>query len=86
MVLAHLNLAGPAEDPAHTLLGDMARVTGIPLAIGMAQVIDGSARRPGVHPPEAVIDPQRFFEVLDVVLGRQAGSVPVYLVEQESIG
>ncbi|MGY2024396.1 saccharopine dehydrogenase family protein [Nocardia gipuzkoensis] len=86
MVLAHLNLGGPPKDPAHTLLGDMARVTGIPLAIGMAQVVDGSARRPGVHPPEAVIDPQRFFEVLDVVLGPRAGSVPVYLVEQEPIG
>ncbi|MGW4122430.1 saccharopine dehydrogenase family protein [Nocardia sp. NPDC004711] len=84
MVLAHLNLAGSPEDPARALLGDMARVTGIPLAIGMSQVIDGSARRPGVHAPEAVIDPERFFEVLDVVLGRKAGT-PVYLVEQEPI-
>ncbi|MFD6357413.1 saccharopine dehydrogenase family protein [Nocardia tengchongensis] len=83
-VLAHLNLAGSPEDPVRALLGDMARATGIPLAIGMSQVIDGSARRLGVHPPEAVIDPERFFESLDVVLGRKAGT-PVYLVEQEPI-
>lgn len=85
MVLAHLNLTGPPQDPAHALLGDMARVTGIPLAIGMAQLIDGTARTPGVHPPEAVIDPTRFFADLDSVLDRPAGSAPVYLVEQEPI-
>ncbi|MBF6260241.1 hypothetical protein IU468_28720 [Nocardia farcinica] len=84
MVLAHLNLDVSADDPARTLLGDMARVTGIPLAIGMSQVIDGTARRPGVHPPEAVIDPLRFFESLDVALGRKARA-PLYLVEQEPI-
>ncbi|AYF74890.1 hypothetical protein D7D52_14600 [Nocardia yunnanensis] len=60
----------------------MARVTGIPLAVGMSQVIDGSARGPGVHPPEAVIDADRFFESLDIALGR-TGQAPLYLLERE---
>ncbi|MFC9964522.1 MULTISPECIES: saccharopine dehydrogenase family protein [Nocardia] len=83
-VLAHLDLTGPSTDPVRSLLGDMARATGIPLALGMSQVIDGTARTPGVQAPEAVIDPHRFFDDLNSVLGRDAGS-PIYLVEQESI-
>ncbi|MTE13471.1 hypothetical protein GLP40_11885 [Nocardia sp. CT2-14] len=82
MALAHLNLALPQTDPAHGLLGDMARVTGIPLALGMSQVIDGIARRPGAHAPDAVIDPARFFADLDRVLERDT-SAPLYLIEQE---
>lgn len=81
-VLAHLNRSVIEGGPAGTLFGDMARATGIPLALGMSQVIDGSARRPGVHPPEAVIDPRRFF----ADLGRELGSVgsPVVL-EREPV-
>ncbi|MFJ9951718.1 saccharopine dehydrogenase family protein [Kitasatospora sp. NPDC091207] len=56
-------LARPAEDPPG-LLADMARATGIPLALGLAQLLDGTARRPGVHPPESVIDARRFFRDL----------------------
>jgi lysine 6-dehydrogenase len=84
MVLAYLNLTGPAGDPARALFGDMARATGIPLAVGMSQIIDGIARRPGVHPPEAVIDAQRFFADLDYQLGR-SGGVPLVIVEREPI-
>lgn len=43
------------------LLADMARATGLPLALGLAQVLDGTVRTPGVHPPEAVVDPARLF-------------------------
>lgn len=57
-------LARPAEEPPR-LLADMARATGIPLALGLAQVLDGTARRPGVHPPEAVIDARRLFRDLE---------------------
>jgi len=84
MVVAYLNMAGPAEDPARGLLGDMARATGIPLAVGMSQIVDGTARRPGVHPPDAVIDPQRFFHDFDRQLGRPAG-VPLVVLEREPI-
>jgi lysine 6-dehydrogenase len=79
-VLAHLNLAGPAGG----LFGDMARATGIPLAVGMSQIIDGTARRPGVHPPDAVIDPKRFFTDLDRHLGRSADA-PLLIVESELV-
>ncbi|MFB7615865.1 saccharopine dehydrogenase family protein [Kitasatospora sp. NPDC056181] len=57
-------LARPAEDPPR-LLADMALATGVPLALGLAQLLDGTARRPGVHPPEAVVDAARFFRDLE---------------------
>lgn len=44
-----------------TLLDDMAEATGLPLALALAQ-LDGVP--PGAHPPEAVIDPDRFFHDL----------------------
>ncbi|GAB4589920.1 saccharopine dehydrogenase family protein [Nocardia sp. IFM 10818] len=81
-VLAHPNLTGPSSDPLHGLLTDMARATGIPLALGLYQVADGSVRTPGVHAPEEVIDPARFFTDLGRTLGRDPGT-PIYLVEQE---
>lgn len=77
-VLAHLNPAAGID----ALLTDMARATGIPLALGMSQVVDGTARRAGVHPPDAVISSERFFADLDRELGR-AGSPPLMVVEQE---
>ncbi|CCH30359.1 saccharopine dehydrogenase NADP-binding domain-containing protein [Actinosynnema sp. NPDC047251] len=40
------------------LTADMAEATGLPLALGLAQL---SGVAPGVHPPEAAIDPERFF-------------------------
>lgn len=83
-VLARMNLDGPQSHPIRNALRDMARITGVPLALGMAQVIDGSARRPGVHPPEAVIEPGRFFADLGVALGCADGVSP-YLVEQEPL-
>ncbi|MFC9618845.1 saccharopine dehydrogenase family protein [Streptomyces sp. NPDC056930] len=43
------------------LIDDMAEATGIPLALGLAQLLDGTGGRPGVHPPESVIEPKRFF-------------------------
>ncbi|WP_282783122.1 saccharopine dehydrogenase NADP-binding domain-containing protein [Nocardia sp. CC201C] len=82
-VLAYLNTSPPPTDPARGLLGDMARATGIPLALGMSQLVDGSALRPGVHPPETIIDPVRFFADLDRVLDRDSDA-PLYRVECEA--
>lgn len=77
-VLAHLNPAAGID----ALLTDMARATGIPLALGMSQIADGTARRAGVHPPDAVIDSDRFFADLDRELGR-TGSPPLIVVDHE---
>ncbi|MGW4029523.1 saccharopine dehydrogenase family protein [Streptomyces sp. NPDC004838] len=44
-----------------SLIDDMAEATGVPLALGLAQLLDGTRVRPGVHPPETVIDAERFF-------------------------
>ncbi|MEO3976623.1 saccharopine dehydrogenase NADP-binding domain-containing protein [Streptomyces sp. CAU 1734] len=58
-------LARLAETPGTAALtDDMAEATGIPLALGLAQLVDGAGLPPGVHPPEAVIDPGRFFRDL----------------------
>ncbi|OBC12039.1 saccharopine dehydrogenase [Mycobacterium sp. 852013-50091_SCH5140682] len=82
MVLARLDLSGSGRD-ADGLLGDMARATAIPLSVGLSQMIDGTARRPGVHPPDAVIDAPRFFADLDRQLGRATNS-PLVIVEQDA--
>ncbi|MER7212826.1 saccharopine dehydrogenase NADP-binding domain-containing protein [Streptosporangium sp. NPDC000239] len=42
----------------------MARMTGIPLLLAAAQILDGTVRTPGVHPPDAVLDPARYFDEL----------------------
>lgn len=78
VVLAHLDLSGSAAG----LFGDMARATGIPLALGLAQIVDGTARRPGVHPPDAVIDAPRFFADLARRLDQPAGR-PLVVVERD---
>jgi len=78
MVLAHLDLSGAAAG----LFGDMARATGIPLAVGLAQIVDGTARRPGVHPPDAVIDTPRFFTDLARELDGPAER-PLVIVERD---
>ncbi|MFE4480463.1 MULTISPECIES: saccharopine dehydrogenase family protein [Streptomycetaceae] len=55
-------LARLADTPgASALIDDMAEATGLPLALGLAQLLDGTGGRPGVHPPETAIDADRFF-------------------------
>ncbi|MFJ6378464.1 saccharopine dehydrogenase family protein [Kitasatospora sp. NPDC092039] len=49
---------------ADRLLADMAEATGVPAGLGLAQLLDGTAGRAGVHPPEAAIDGDRFFRDL----------------------
>lgn len=43
------------------LMKNMGEATGIPAAMGLAQLLDGTVGQPGVHPPETAIDPDRFF-------------------------
>ncbi|MGN2637718.1 saccharopine dehydrogenase family protein [Nocardia takedensis] len=71
-VLAFLDRVGPGDDPVADLLHDMPRATGIPLALGLSQVVAGLAREPGVHPPESVIDSTAFFAAAARVLGLDA--------------
>ncbi|MFF5204389.1 saccharopine dehydrogenase family protein [Streptosporangium sp. NPDC000396] len=61
-VLAHLAAVSGDHrgDATSALISDMAKGTGIPLALGLAQMLDGTGL-PGVHPPEIAIDPDRFF-------------------------
>ncbi len=42
----------------------MASATGVPLALGLRQLIEGRIGAPGVFAPEAVIEPDRFFDQL----------------------
>jgi saccharopine dehydrogenase-like NADP-dependent oxidoreductase len=42
----------------------MGAVTGTPLAVALGLLTEGRLRRPGVHTPEAVLDPDEFFAVL----------------------
>lgn len=65
-------------------LSDMARATGIPLALGLAQVVDGTVDHTGVHPPEAVVDPDRFFADLSQDLGLDGASELVLVEETAS--
>ncbi|MFI6391921.1 saccharopine dehydrogenase family protein [Nonomuraea sp. NPDC050540] len=65
-VLAHL--AG-----AETLMMGMDEATGLPAALGLAQLLDVERVPPGVHPPETAIDGERFF----ADLAGHAGSVRV---------
>ncbi|MEU3563888.1 saccharopine dehydrogenase NADP-binding domain-containing protein [Kitasatospora sp. NPDC006786] len=48
-------------DGAERFLADMAEATGVPAGLALAQLLDGTVRAAGVHPPEAVIDGERFF-------------------------
>ncbi|MGB3484380.1 MAG: saccharopine dehydrogenase NADP-binding domain-containing protein [Mycobacterium sp.] len=54
------------------LMTDMARATGVPLALTSIQICQGLLANPGVHAPESVIDPGRFF----ADLARQVGADP----------
>ncbi|GAA2631475.1 saccharopine dehydrogenase NADP-binding domain-containing protein [Actinomadura fulvescens] len=69
-VLAHLSNAPEDTDDAPDattppLIADMAEATGVPLALALAQILDGTALKPGVRPPETALDPDRFFADLN---------------------
>lgn len=52
------------------LTTSLARSIGIPLGLAMFQLIDAVSPHAGVHPPEAFIEPHRFFDDLDRRLNR----------------
>ncbi|MQY06872.1 saccharopine dehydrogenase family protein [Actinomadura macrotermitis] len=54
--LAHL--------PGTVAITTTAEATGVPLALGLAQLLDGTIGEPGVHPPETAVDTGRFFRDL----------------------
>ena len=75
------------DSPVSELLSDMAGATGIPLALGLAQVVsrlaDGTiSDRIGVHSPESVVDPEVLFTALARLFDRTDWS-EIVTVESE---
>ncbi len=52
--------------------GRMGEMTSIPLAVCAAMIANGEVSTPGVHAPEAVIDPEAFFDRLSAYAGDRA--------------
>ncbi|WP_054811333.1 saccharopine dehydrogenase family protein [Nocardia arizonensis] len=69
-----------------SLTSDMARATGIPLALGLSQIVDGTAVRAGVHPPDAVVDPDRFFHDLAVTVNGDGSDTGVVVELEQADG
>jgi saccharopine dehydrogenase (NAD+, L-lysine forming) len=53
--------------------GRMGEMTSIPLAVCASMIARGEVATPGVHAPEAVIDPETFFDRLSSYAGDRAG-------------
>nr|WP_253253086.1 hypothetical protein [Rhodococcus erythropolis] len=75
------------DSPVSELLSDMAGATGIPLALGLAQVVsrlaDGTiSDRVGVHSAESAIDPEVLFTALARLFDRTDWS-EIVTVESE---
>jgi lysine 6-dehydrogenase len=71
--------AGPAP-----LTANLARFVGIALGLALFQVVDDVRRQAGVHPPEAVVEPYRFFSDLDRCL-RRPPYAPSLVVEHRDL-
>lgn len=52
--------------------GQMGEMTSIPLSIAASMIASGEITHPGVHAPEAVIDPYAFFDRLSAYAGDRA--------------
>ncbi len=63
----------------------MAAATSAPATIAVRQLIDGTITTAGVHPPEAVIDPDDFFEALHPYCERAKAGEPIAKVTTELI-
>lgn len=63
----------------------MAEATGVPLALGLAQVVDGTARQPGVWPPERIIDADRLVAALDGLAADPGGNA-IRITEMSLLG
>jgi hypothetical protein len=55
--------------------GGMAEVTGIPLSIGAAMLVEARSTKPGVHAPESIFDPDTFFARLGTYTSPPASSI-----------
>ncbi|MCS7104205.1 MAG: saccharopine dehydrogenase NADP-binding domain-containing protein [Thermofilaceae archaeon] len=66
---------------AHGLgMGD---ATGIPLGLGGIMMVKGMIQSPGVHPPEAVIDPVELFKLAKEFVATKLGKgIPVNVIEE----
>ena len=53
--------------------GQMGEMTSIPLAVCASMIARGEVTTPGVHAPEAVIDPELFFDRLAAYAGDRSG-------------
>lgn len=60
----HGQRASAAATISSAPIGSMGAITGIPMAIGLKMIAEGKIERPGVFAPEAVIDPDAFFDAL----------------------
>jgi lysine 6-dehydrogenase len=63
----------------------MAAATSAPAAITVRQLIDGTITRPGVHPPERVIDADAFFVALHPYCESALADEPIAVVTTEVI-
>jgi saccharopine dehydrogenase-like NADP-dependent oxidoreductase len=57
--------------------GGMGAATGVPLALVLPFIAGGQLQRPGVHPPETILDPGAFFEALAPHCGVTSGEALV---------
>ncbi len=62
----------------------MATVTGIPLALGLRQLLEGRIDATGVHPPETVIAPEPFFDGMARVCNPPVTDAAALVVVTES--
>lgn len=60
--------------------GGMDEVTGTPLAYFAHLMLDGKVRQPGVHPPEAIVEPQVLHQLF-VQVGGYPGIAPLFAPE-----
>ncbi|MEM2791384.1 MAG: hypothetical protein QW075_05990, partial [Thermofilaceae archaeon] len=61
----------------------MGDATGIPLGLGGIMMVRGLIKEPGVHPPEAVIDPVELFKLArELVVTKLGKGIPVNVVEE----
>lgn len=74
----------PATAGAHirrTPSGGMAEITGIPLALFLPLLRQGSVRGPGVFAPEAAVDADAFFKLLDGFVGAEGAGLTLSVRE-----
>ena len=63
--------------------GEMGESTSIPLAICAGMLARGEVSTPGVHAPEAVMDPDLFFERLAPFAGARANERRLVIASEE---